>query len=248
VFTDDDQAEDPGFAVYREDAEYIGVSYGSRLEGRFAAENVKGHVKRGELITRAVSEAIDKDESIDGVRIMSVLSCSSPRGVSRKSYGVDPATGQLVSPHYPIGVIAAQSIGEPGTQLTLRSYHGGGSASADDITQGLPRVEELFEVRTPKGQAYLSDIAGSVKVWEDGDHYVVQITSDDAAKVTLELGGRTARIVDKAEVSVGDVLASGENDSNPLVAPIAGKAHVTSKSIVITPAEESIVKYEIPGF
>ncbi len=248
VFTDDQQAADPGFAIYRSDSEEIGVSYGSRLEGRFTAQDVTGHVKKGELITRTVAEAIDADESIDGVRIMSVLSCSSPRGVSRKSYGIDPATGELIAPHYPIGVIAAQSIGEPGTQLTLRSYHGGGSASADDITQGLPRVEELFEVRTPKGQAFLSEIAGQVKTWEDGDHYVVQITSDDAEKVLLNLEGRTARIADKAEITVGDVLASGENDSNPLVAPIAGKAHVTKKTITITPTNEAVAKYEIPGF
>lgn len=248
VFTDDKQAEDPGFAMYRADSEYIGVSYGFRIESRFAAQEVKGYVKKGELITRAIAEAIDADEKVDGIKIMSVLSCSSPRGVSRKSYGVDPATGELVTSHYPIGVVAAQSIGEPGTQLTLRSYHGGGSASADDITQGLPRVEELFEVRAPKGQAFLSDIAGTVKIWEDGDHYVLQVTSDDAQKVVLELEGRTARIADKAEVAVGDVLASGENDSNPLVAPIGGKVHVIKKSITITPIEESVVKYEIPGY
>src|SRR5690606_36604203 len=107
---------------------------------------------------------------------------------------------------------------------------------------------ELFEVRTPKGQAYLSEIAGTVKTWEDGDHYIVQVTSDDGDKKTLELDGRVARIADKTEVAVGDVLASGDNDSNPLVAPIAGKAHVTKKQITITPTEESVVKYEIPGY
>lgn len=247
VFTDDEQAEDPGFPVTREDAEEIGVSFGSRLEGRFAAEAVGKHVKKGELISRTISEAIDKDSSVEAVKIMSVLSCSSPRGVSRKSYGVDPATGNLVNAHYPIGVVAAQSIGEPGTQLTLRSYHGGGSATAEDITQGLPRVEELFEVRTPKGQAYLSEIAGTVKAWEEGDQYIMQITSDSKNKSVLELNGRTARIETKTEVAVGDVLATGENDSNPLVAPVAGKVSVTKKQITITPSDEKIVKYEIPG-
>jgi DNA-directed RNA polymerase subunit beta' len=248
VFTDDEQAEDPGFAIYRRDSDFIGVSYGFRLEGRFAAQEVKGYVKKGDQITRSIAEAIDTDKSIDGVKIMSVLSCSSPRGVSRKSYGVDPATGELVTAHYPIGVIAAQSIGEPGTQLTLRSYHGGGSATADDITQGLPRVEELFEVRTPKGQAFLSEIAGTVKTWEEGDHYVVQVSTDDVSKVTLELNGREPKLEEKSEVHVGDVIATGENDSNPLIAPIAGKLHFTKKAVTIAPTKETIVKYEIPGF
>ena len=248
VFTDDEQAEDPGFAIYRRDSDFIGVSYGFRLEGRFAAQEVKGYVKKGDQITRSIAEAIDTDKSIDGVKIMSVLSCSSPRGVSRKSYGVDPATGELVTAHYPIGVIAAQSIGEPGTPLTLRSYQGGGSATADDITQGLPRVEELFEVRTPKGQAFLSEIAGTVKTWEEGDHYVVQVSTDDVSKVTLELNGREPKLEEKSEVHVGDVIATGENDSNPLIAPIAGKLHFTKKAVTIAPTKETIVKYEIPGF
>ncbi len=256
VFTDDKQAEDPGFPLRREDAEFIGVPYAMRLEGRFTAEDVTiknggkngGKIKKGELITRQLAADIEADATIQAVKIMSVLSCSSPRGVSRKSYGIDPATGRLIAPHYPIGVIAAQSIGEPGTQLTLRSYHGGGSASADDITQGLPRVEELFETRQPKGQAFLSEIAGVVKTGEEGEHYIVEVTSDDGQKVTVELAGRTAKIADKTEVAIGDVLATSENDSNPLVAPIAGKVKVNKKAIVITPLQESVVRYEIPGY
>lgn len=248
VFTDDEQAPDPGFTMYRADAEFIGVTYGFRLEGRFAAADVPGHVKKGELITRAIATAIDADDKVDGVKIMSVLSCSSPRGVSRKSYGLDPATGDVVTAHYPIGVVAAQSIGEPGTQLTLRSYHGGGTAAADDITQGLPRVEEIFEVRAPKGQAYLAETAGTANVWEDGDHYVVQITTDDKEKVELKLEKRTARIESGTEVTIGDVVASAENDSDPLIAPIAGKASVNKSAITISPTKQDVERYEIPGY
>lgn len=247
VFTDDKQAQDPGFPITREDSAEIGVSFASRLDGRFAAETVGKHVKKGELISRQASENIDADESIQRVRIMSVLSCSSPRGVSRKSYGVDPATGNLVSPHYPIGVVAAQSIGEPGTQLTLRTFHSGGVAG-EDITTGLPRVEELFEVRTPKGQAYLSEIAGTVKTWEEGDKYIVQVTAENEDKVTIDLDGRKPRIETKTEVAVGDVLATGDNDSNPLVAPVAGKVSVTKKQISIVPVADQTARYEIPGF
>ncbi len=84
--------------------------------------------------------------------------------------------------NHPIGVIAAQSIGEPGTQLSLDSKHRSGGAIADDTAQGLSRIEELFEVRAPKGQAYLTEIAGTANAWEEGDHYVVQVTADDKAE------------------------------------------------------------------
>src|SRR5690606_6611128 len=153
VFTIDDDDTDPGFAMLRADAEEIGVPYASRLEGRYAAEDIAGYVKAGEEITAAAAAQIEADAKLDGVRIMSALSCTSVRGVPQKSYGVDPATGNVVAPHHPIGVIAAQSIGEPGTQLSLDSKHRSGAVIADDTAQGLSRIEELFEVRSPKGQA-----------------------------------------------------------------------------------------------
>ncbi len=247
VFTIDEDEDDPGFAIYRKDAEEIGVSYGSRLAGRYAAENVGKLVEKGSLITTEIANKIEADGNIDGVKIMSALSCENVRGVSRKSYGIDPATGRLVENHHPIGVIAAQSIGEPGTQLTLRAYHGGGSAAADDITQGLPRVEELLEVRTPKGQAYLTDISGVVKVSEDGDHYVVEINAKEAETTKLALEQRTANIESGSLVNIGDVIASEEKGANPLIASVAGIAKVTKKSIQIKPNITKSVKYEIPG-
>jgi DNA-directed RNA polymerase subunit beta' len=247
VFTIDEDSEDPGFPIFRVDANEIGVSLASRLEGRFAAADVKGKVKKGAIITADVAKAIEEDQALDGIRIMSALSCTDVRGVSRKSYGVDPATGNVVADHYPIGVIAAQSIGEPGTQLTLRTFHSGGVAG-EDITTGLPRVEELFEVRTPKGQAFLSDIAGTVSVWEEGDHYVVQVAADDKEKVTLPLDGRKPRVADGSDVAIGDVVASGEKGVKPLTAPMEGKAKVTEKSVIIVPSAKSVLRYEIPGF
>ncbi len=248
VFTIDEDCEDPGFPVYRSDSEIIGVSYASRLVGRFAAEKVGTHVKKGGQITTEIAAAIDADSECDGVRIMSALSCTNERGVSQKSYGLDPATGQLVASYHPIGVIAAQSIGEPGTQLTLRTFHSGGSAVADDITQGLPRVEELFEVRTPKGQAFLAEIDGAITTWEEGDHYVVQISAEDKAKVKLNLDDRTIQVAQGTDVAIGDVLAAGEKGSNPLISPIAGKVDLNKKSVVITPAGKSEIRYEIPGY
>ena len=247
VFTIEEDAGDSGFAMYRSDAEEIGVSYSSRLEGRFVAQEVKGYVKKGQLVTPETAARIEADEKIDGVRIWSALSSTSVRGVPQKSYGIDPATGELVARAHPVGVIAAQSIGEPGTQLTLKTFHSGGVAG-EDITTGLPRVEELFEVRTPKGQAYLAEITGAITAWEEGDHYVVQIAADDKEKVELPLAGRKAQIKSGTEVMNGDVVAAQDDGSEPLVAPIAGKAQVTAKAVVITPTSKSIMRYEIPGY
>jgi DNA-directed RNA polymerase subunit beta' len=247
VFTIEGDTEDPGFAIYRSDSAEIGVPYAHRLRGRFAAETVKGLLKRGDLITHEIAEKIDADESFDGVKIMSVLSCAAVHGVNRKSYGIDPATGEVVADHHPVGVIAAQSIGEPGTQLTLKTFHSGGVAG-DDITSGLPRVEELFEVRSPKGQAFISDIGGTVSVWEEGDHYVVQVAADDNDKVELPLEGRTPQFATGSEVAIGDVLAQNDEGADPLIAPMAGKAEITKKNIVIVPTSKSTVRYEIPGF
>ena len=179
---------------------------------------------------------------------MSVLSCSSVRGVSRRSYGIDLATGELVAIGSPIGVIAAQSIGEPGTQLSLDSKHRAGAVTTgDDATQGLTRVEEILEVRVPKGQAYLTDISGEAKVWEEGDDYVVQVTAKEQSPLKIPLTGKSAQVGDGGEVNIGETLAVGE-DGDQLVAPMAGKVAVTETTITITPTSKSLVRYEIPGF
>lgn len=249
VFTIENETEDPGFAVLRSDSEEIGIPFGNRLIGRFTAEGVKRYVKANEHITKEIADKIGADEKVTSVKVMSVLSCTSVRGVSRKSYGIDLATGELVKSDYPIGVIAAQSIGEPGTQLSLDSKHRSGSVSAsDDVTKGLPRVEELLEVRTPKGLAYLTDISGTASVWEEGDHYVIQVTAKDQKALIIPLVGRQPRVAHGNDVSIGDVIASADGESKPLVAPMAGKAAVTDTSITITPSSKSIVRYEIPGY
>ncbi|OGL30804.1 DNA-directed RNA polymerase subunit beta' [Candidatus Saccharibacteria bacterium RIFCSPHIGHO2_02_FULL_47_12] len=247
VFTLEEGVEDLGFAIYRSDSDEIGVSYASRLEGRFAAEDIGKHVKSGEIVTADIAAAIDADAKLDGVKIMSVLSSNGVRGISRKSYGLDPATGELVASEHPVGVIAAQSIGEPGTQLTLKTFHAGGVAG-EDITTGLPRVEELFEVRTPKGQAYLSEISGTVKTWEDGDHYVVEVTAKEGGKVVLNLDDRKPTAKEGDEVAIGDVVAEGAKGANPLVASVSGKVHLTQKAITIKPDKDIVDRYEIPGF
>ncbi|HTN09289.1 hypothetical protein, partial [Agriterribacter sp.] len=140
------------------------------------------------------------------------------------------------------------SIGEPGTQLSLDSKHRSGGALSDDTAQGLNRIEELFEARQPKGLAYLTDIAGTANVWEEGDHYVIQINASDSDQVEFKLGPRKAHVAGGTEVAIGDVLAAEDGGDNPIVSPMAGKVEIKGKTIIIVPTSKSVVKYEIPGY
>lgn len=248
VFTTDEEDNDPGLEMLKKDAQEIGINYANRLVGRYAAEEVKGFVKKHELITEDIAKRIADDDSIDAVKIMSALSSSGLNGIGRKSYGIDPATGELVKDHHPIGVIAAQSIGEPGTQLSLDSKHRGGSVLADDTAQGLSRVEELFEVRTPKGQAFLADISGTLNYWEEADHYVVTITADSNESRKFSISDKKVQVASGSDVVSGDVLAAFEDGSEPIVAPFSGKVEVNKKEIILNPTNQSVIRYEIPGY
>jgi DNA-directed RNA polymerase subunit beta' len=252
VFTTDEQVDDPGFAYFRADAKEVGIEFGDRLVGRVLASRIRdddGKViaSKGTLITPEIAQAID-GSTIDEVTIKSVLSCLDERGVAPESYGVDLATGEMVKNYQPIGVIAAQSIGEPGTQLTLKTFHAGGTAG-DDITTGLPRVEELFEARQPKGQAFLSEIEGTVTIWEEGELYIVQVLSDDTKTTHIKLKGATPVIKSGTELAKGDVIAKkGDDDKKTLIATVSGVAEVFKDEIVIASTGGSLIRYEIPSF
>ncbi len=247
VFTvDDESGDDDGFTIYRSESEDTMIQFSNRLNGRYTAKEVPGHIAADTLITRVVADAIEADDKIDSVSIQSVLSTKNLRGIPRKSYGIDMATGNLVAQAQPVGVIAAQSVGEPGTQLTLRTFHAGGVAGGD-ITQGLPRVEELFEARTPKGQAHITELTGTVDTWEDGKKYIVQVTPDAGHVERIPLDGRTVNVKSGSNVKVGDVLATTEGEAKPLVAPFDGVVEIAEDTIVLAANAGAPVRYEIPG-
>ena len=247
VFTvEDEEGDDEGFAIRRGETEETMIDFKNRLYGRFTAEDVGSHIKKDELITMSVAEAIEADSSIDEVKIQSVLSTKNLRGIPKKSYGIDMSTGSLVANAQPVGVIAAQSVGEPGTQLTLRTFHAGGVAGGD-ITQGLPRVEELFEARSPKGQAFVTEVTGTVDIWEDGKKYIVQVTPEAGHVERIALEGRTINVKSGSNVKVGDVLASSEGEARPLVAPFDGVVEVAEDTLVLAANAGAPVRYEIPG-
>jgi DNA-directed RNA polymerase subunit beta' len=247
VFTIEGEYDDPGFTIYREESEHTGISFASRIAGRYTAANIPGYLGADELITREIADQIEADDNITQVRIQSVLTTTATGGIPAKAYGVDMATRHLVFPHQPVGVIAAQSLGEPGTQLTLDTKHGSGVAGSGSIARGLPRVEELLEARSPKGQAYVATISGSIETWEDGSIYVVQITPESGKTEHIKLDGRKAKIKDGASVKAGDVIAELPKGKSPIVAPFDGIAELVKDEIILVAAASGPVRIEVPG-
>ncbi|MBI5222506.1 MAG: DNA-directed RNA polymerase subunit beta' [Candidatus Magasanikbacteria bacterium] len=164
----EDCGDTDGAVITRKETGDMGEKMSDRVTGRFALSDIKVGgkkvVKAGGIITEAAARAID-GSNIEEVHVRSVLRCHLPKGICQKCYGYDLAHNKLVDMGVAVGIIAAQSIGEPGTQLTMRTFHLGGVAGGD-ITQGLPRVEELFEARRPKRVAVLSEVAGTVEIEE----------------------------------------------------------------------------------
>ena len=247
VFTTDEEAEDPGFTVYKYESELSGISFVARISGRYTAEAIPGYLEADELITKEIAEQLDADERIESVKIQSVLSTTAAEGVPRKAYGVDMSTRTLVAAHEPVGVIAAQSLGEPGTQLTLDTKHGSGVAGSGAIARGLPRVEELLEARNPKGQAYVSPISGVVEIWEDGNHYIVQITPQSGEIERIELGGRLAEVKDGEKVKAGTTLVKKDEGKAAIKAKQDGIVELVNDAIILVGSNVTPVKIEIPG-
>lgn len=248
VFTSDEEAADPGFTVYRSESDWTGISFAARIAGRFTAEAIPGYLDADQLITKELAAQIEEDTKIEFVKIQSVLTTTAIDGVPRKAYGIDMSTRELVAAHEPVGVIAAQSLGEPGTQLTLDTKHGSGVAGSGAIARGLPRVEELLEARTPKGQAWIAPIAGAVEQWEDGNHYIIQITPQSGnEELRLELDGRKAKIKDGANVKAGDVLADKGKGKSPLIAQFDGNVQLLDDAIVLFASAGNPVRVEVPG-
>jgi DNA-directed RNA polymerase subunit beta' len=173
IVTEEDCGDKRGQEIFREDAEEIGQDFRFKIVGRIALEDIvekpktknqkpKIIARAGEIIDWAKAREIEK-AGIEKVRVRSVLSCKTLRGVCQKCYGWEMGRNEMAKLGEAVGVIAAQSIGEPGTQLTMRTFHLGGVTGGGDITRGLPRVEEIFEVRPPKGEGVMSLVEGRVK-------------------------------------------------------------------------------------
>ena len=200
-----------------------------RITGRVVAETIvdseSGEViiEENQLITKLLADKIvaelDKTKR-ESIKIRTVLSCKSKDGICAHCYGANMATGKLVGIGEAVGVVAAQSIGEPGTQLTMRTFHTGGVAGGD-ITQGLPRVEELFEARKPKGMAIVTEYTGTVKLYEEGGKREISIIGDDKLalnqKPYLIPFGSLLKVKDGDKVEAGDPLTEGSIDPHDIL-------------------------------
>ena len=195
-----------------------------RIVGRFANKKVidpntkKVIVDRNEFINESKADKIIA-AGIEEVEIRSILTCNTEKGVCQKCYGRNLATGNLVEIGEAVGVMAAQSIGEPGTQLTMRTFHTGGVAGGEDITQGLPRVQELFEARNPKGKATIAEIDGKVsKITEDHGKFKISITNKVETKEHVSNYGAKLCVEKGDEVHCGDRLTEGAISPKELLA------------------------------
>ncbi len=203
-----------------------------RITGRYAAEDIFDEngeliVAANQMITPSRAEAVIK-AGRETVKIRTALTCRSETGICSRCYGANMATGQTVQVGEAVGIIAAQSIGEPGTQLTMRTFHTGGVATADDITQGLPRVEELFEARKPKGLAIISEFAGEAEVRTNKNKREIVVTAEDGKqKAYLIPYGSTMRIREgeKVQVNAGDKLTEGSINPHDIL-KVLGKRDV----------------------
>ncbi len=224
IIREDDCGTDDGIiAAAIKDGNEVIEKLKDRLVGRTVCDNVVNPetgellAEKGETLSAMKADAIVA-AGVEEVKIRSVLKCRSKIGVCAKCYGHNLANGEIVNIGEAVGIIAAQSIGEPGTQLTMRTFHAGGVAG-DDITQGLPRVEELFEARKPKGSAIVTEISGRVKITENKKREITILDDEngDSATYLIPFGSRI-KVTENQVIEAGDPLTEGPRNPHDILA------------------------------
>ncbi|MDW8147167.1 MAG: DNA-directed RNA polymerase subunit beta' [Roseiflexaceae bacterium] len=249
IVTIDDCGTEEGLWIYRSDDREVLQDFEQRILGRLLAMPLV-NPRTGEILANRNDEIDEtltrrcKELGIDMVYVRSPLACKADYGICRMCYGRNLATGKLVDIGEAVGIIAAQSIGEPGTQLTLRTFHTGGVASADDITQGLPRVQEIFEARTPKGKAILAEIDGIVELVREEEVRKIRVVSTEFYTDDHELPPHYEPVVaDGAQVNEGDVLAQSNRadlGGDPIVARLSGIVRIGDGQISVVHEEREV--------
>ncbi len=253
IVTEKDCGDKKGICLTRKDNEEMGENWRSRLFGRTAAQDIKNPktkkviVKANEIITTDKAKqinAVDPEE----VWIRSVLTCKTNRGVCAKCYGYDLGYNQPVEIGAPVGIVAAQSIGEPGTQLTLRTFHTGGVAG-QDITQGLPRVEELFEVRPVKKKAVMAHHDGMAEFIQEKDQQkiIIKFKGEKAETYLLDEEQKwDVRVKDGQEAKKDDVLAVWEKKK--IKAKYKGRVRIEDNMIQVFSERDDKEEYDVVGY
>ena len=252
IVTEEDCKDTEGLLVTKEESLEMSESVSNRITGRFTQEAVKDKkgkvlISANEEIKEKVAKEIEENDDIKEIKIRSILTCKTPWGVCQKCYGRDLARSELVELGEAIGVIAAQSIGEPGTQLTMRTFHIGGVA-AEDITQGLPRVEELFEARVPHAQAIISEIAGIVDVEEVEEEKKIIVMSEELPVDRYILPkDYKATLKDGQKIEAKTEIAKSKNGRS-IKTRASGKVKIEGDKVLITRLEGFTKEYQVPNF
>ena len=252
VIKEKDCGDKEGLMWLKDESSDAGDTLGERIKGRAVMDNVLNPktgeilIKKGEIVTGAEAKLIDELQ-VPGVKIRSNLTCKTQRGLCQKCYGWDLGYNKLIAIGTAAGIIAAQSIGEPGTQLTMRTFHTGGVASAEDITQGLPRVEEIFEARPIRKAAILAEFDGKVDIKSQGRQKFIILHHEgevEEAHTLVRYPGGKILVKNGAKVKEGDaVMKTAEGGA--VNAGIEGIAEVDSKQVVIR--GKGIALKEIPA-
>jgi DNA-directed RNA polymerase subunit beta' len=265
VVTAEDCGDDRGVVITKEESEAMGSSVLERITGRILLKDIKDGRKKivaaGTLVTNDVLEKL-KDMDLENIHVRSVSSCRLLKGVCQQCYGLDLARNTLVELGASVGIVAAQSIGEPGTQLTMRTFHSGGVASSGDITQGLPRVDELFEARTPKKKAFLAEHDGKITIIEEPRKLVDEdgkpIISTNYGDRIVQLAyrglefdkykmkeGYTLEVELGAQVEKGDVLML-DAKNHKIKAKRAGVVSKEPGRLIVGSEHDMIEEYVVP--
>ena len=249
--TDCDTKE--GMTLKREDDSKRGSVYVNRLTGRWSLNDVtdkKGTVlcEANSEITSIIAKQIDA-EGLDNVIVRSPLTCTTKYGICQKCYGYDLGTGMLVAMGKAAGIVAAQSIGEPATQMTLRTFHSGGIAAADITTAGLPRLNELLEARVPSGAAIICEIDGEVMITDSKKKNMILIIVSNSSKDNLDIEiepGSEIAVSNKDKQVKQNQLLFTKPDGTKITAPRAGVIKISSDKITLQSRIQEEVKYELP--
>jgi len=254
VVNEKDCKDKEGFVITKEEAEEMGEDLSARALGRYLLKDVKDPktkkvvVKKNTLVGQEEADKIKKADP-EKIHIRSLLTCKTERGVCQKCYGYDLAYNKLVEIGTAVGIIAAQSIGEPGTQLTMRTFHTGGVAG-QDITQGLPRVEELFEARHVKKAAIISEVKGVAHITEEGDNKIIKIDYTEEKEEKLlkkrkKIDKKYLKVKDGDKVKAKDLIY--EKKRKKVKASHDGTVKIEDdKKIILQYKEESVKEYVPP--
>lgn len=252
IITEEDCKDTEGLIITKEETAEMGESLYNRILGRFTSEPVKGTngkiiIKANQEITKEIASEIENDENVSAIKIRSILSCKTPWGICQKCYGRDLAEGGIISLGEAVGVIAAQSIGEPGTQLTMRTFHIGGVA-AEDITQGLPRVEELFEARVPHLEAKIAEAPGIIDIEETDEEKIIKLIHKEPSRDAYNIP-KDYKILVKDGDRVGDKTKLAESkDGRAIKSKSSGKVKIQGAEIKITLDDVVFKEYIVSKF